>query len=251
MGVGGPPGVQERRRIVFSTNDPRNPRVEINLRVTGIARYSASPTALILGAVPVGSQVEREIQLLVADRDLLTITTVTSSNSHFRVNYRHIDFSLNPRSTTTFEPCGLLTVVFDAPTVPGDVQGAISAYCDGREQPVVLIPVSARVLPLVQLSPQELFLPRASSAGPMYTATCVCRTALMQPLKLALRDASADITVNIKDFADDVSGKFLEIDANCLRGRVPAEGLVVHLSLAADVDGQIIPLPLKLTIQRE
>jgi len=55
LGVSGSPGVAERRRITFLTNDPTNPQVDIILRVTSIGRYASDPARLTLGSIPIGT----------------------------------------------------------------------------------------------------------------------------------------------------------------------------------------------------
>jgi hypothetical protein len=253
LGVGGQPGVPDRKQVVFATNDPRNPRVAITLRVTPFAEYVAAPNALVLGTVPTGAQIEREVEILVADRHVPAIRGVTCSTPLFRTSYRPVDFPTTPKpSTTAPEPCGRLTVYFDAPAQPGEVQGMISVFCAGREEPVVLISVSARVAPLVELFPAEILLPRASAAGAVYTVNCICRAATRKPLQLAVQDSPPpEVAVTIRDLPENAASKFLEIDAARLRDRIPAEGLVLPLSLTAEVDGRCIPLTLKLTLQRE
>jgi hypothetical protein len=251
LAVTGQPGRPELRRVGFQTNDPRNPTVELFLSVTPIARFVAVPANVVFGTLPVGVRMQRDVDVMAADQGQPAITYVTSSNTHIRAEYFPAG-ALSERqdtSTKAFELRGRLTIRLDAPAGPGECEGVISVHCVGRHEPVITVPVSARVARLVELCPGELTLPRASSAGPVYAATCVCRSSVGKRFGLVVRESPPDVAVQITEALDNPSLKIIQVDAAKLRDIVPAGGLTTELALDAEIDGQCVPLTLKLTVQ--
>jgi len=250
LAVIGPPGIPVPRTVQFRTNDPRNPTVEITLWLTPTARYFAEPASLTLGTVPVGDHVERDIQVKAFDRTLPAITRAVSSNDHVHATYQ-------PAAATADEDPGAKTCVvagglhvsFEAPEAPGAVSGIVALYCEGRQDPVVTISITGRIAARVELSPQEINLPRVSESGPVYTASCLCRSALPGPLTLTAQDSPQELVVEIKEVPDNPSLKVVHIDATRFHDSVAVTSPLTKVTLLAEADGQRIPLTLTLTIQ--
>src|SRR5262249_22984852 len=146
LAVSGRPGVPEHQRIRFTTNDPRNPAVEILTSVTPVARYFATPATMALGTVAAGDRFEGHVDIMAFGRGLPEIRHAVSSNDHIRVEYRPIDSSAETNGETkSSELMGRLRIVLQAPTAPADVEGVVSLFCDGCQEPVVAIPVTGRI----------------------------------------------------------------------------------------------------------
>jgi hypothetical protein len=250
-GVSGPPGVTIVRRVEFRTNDPANPTVEIVLRVTPTSRYFAAPGEVSLGPIPVGARIEREVEIRAFDHSLPPITRVSASNDAIHAEYhpgkRLADGQPDAAGSVSV---GLLRVTAQAPDTPGAVQGVISVFCEGREDPVITLAVSGRAIPLLELSPKDLVLPRVSTTGPLYTGTCVCRAAGTKSLTLAVEEAPAGLSVQVEDVPDNPSLKLVQIDASRLPRIVSTRGLTHRVALTALIEGRRIPLSLAVTLRQ-
>lgn len=251
LAVVGHPRMPVTRRFTFRTNDPHNQLVDISMRVVPTAHYFAMPLELVLGQVVVGERVEREIQIRAHDRTLPAITRVSSSNERIHARYERIEAISDAKIDADPSPLiGRLHAYFDAPSLPGNIGGAISLFCEGRQDPAVTVPVTGRVERLIELSPHEVMLPRVSQSGPIYTANCLCRAALSKPLRLRIQKSPVDVLIQIKDVPENPSMKQVQIDAARVRDKVPAEGLVLPIALSAVAGDQTITLTLKITVQR-
>jgi hypothetical protein len=251
LGITGTPGVPQVRNVRFRTNDPANPSVEIAIHVTPTSRYFATPAEVALGPIPTGHSVEREIDVRALDRSVPAVSRVTSSS--YRV---HAEYHPGKRpSDGQPEPVGSVSVGLLRITVPAcesqeDVRASVSIFCEGRENPVLTVPVTGRVVPLVELSPADVRLPRASGSGPVYAATCVCSSPALKPLTLAVTEAPADIEIRVEGIPDNPSTQFIQIDASRLRDGIPASGLLRKVGLRADVEGRSFPLTVTLTLRQ-
>lgn len=244
------PGMPEQRTVRFRTNDPNNAEVTIAVSVTPVARYLAAPASVVLGAVPYGERVERDVEIVAFDRQLPPLDRVTSSNPHVGVEYRPLEAPVPASSEgKPAEVVGRLRIAFKAPDTPGEVEAVVLAYCQGREHPVVIVPVSGRAAPLVELTPRQLNLPRSSSSGAVYVTSCLCRTALPKPLRVVVGNVSPDLIIQVRDVPDNPSLKFIHIDASGLVGCIPKDGLVLRDDLTAEIDGRRVPLTLTVSIR--
>jgi len=249
--VSGTPGVRSLQRVRFRTNDPRNPAVEIIVSATPLGGYAAAPASISLGTMPVGGRIERDVEVRAFDRRLPAITGAVSSNEHIRVTFQPVRSAAEgKREAKDGEVVGRLRVSANAPTTPGDIEGAISVSCEARPEPVLVIPVTGRVAHLVELLPSEVRLPRVSSSGPVYTASCICRAAAPKSLALRVQKSPPDLKIQIQDVPDNPSLKIVRIDGAGLEKKVPAAGLVRRVALTAEIDGRRIPLNLTLRVQR-
>lgn len=252
LAVVGRPRIPETRKFSFRTNDLRNPRVEISMHVVPIAHYFTTPAELALGTVLVGERVEREIEVRAMDQNLPLIERASSSNERVHVRYERVPAISDAKGEAESSVLiGHLRIRFDAPSGSEEVGGAISLFCQGREQSVVMIPITGGVSRLIELTPMDVRLPRISGSGSVYSASCLCRAALSKPLRLAVQGLPENVAIRIKDFPENPSLKLIQIDAARLKDKVPAAGLEMPIKLTAHAGGQNIPLTLKLTVCRQ
>ncbi len=251
LAVAGSPGVPLVRRFAFQTNDPNRPSVEITLTVTPTSRYFATPAEVSLGTLSVGDSVQREIEIRAYDRKLPPITRVTCSLVRTEVDFQPGKKPANALPDLQgSESIGLLRVAFDKTTAPGDVSGTIFLFCEGEEKPVIELPVSGHIAPLVELSPGTLLLPRVSGAGATYRGNCICRSPSGKPLSLRISKAPPKLVVRIKDVPANRALKLIEVDATSIAQELPPAGPPQQLELTAEVDGRRMALKLMLVLKR-
>lgn len=190
-GVHGPVGIDIVTPVFFRTNDPASPERSVRLvipRVTG--GVEPSPRSVVCGAVAVGSEVRRAIDLTDQASPPRPIDRVTSSNPS-RVRVRMIP--PGPPGDTRGKGVARLEVAVDT-RAAGAVDERVEVFLAGRPFPTV-VPVTCTIVTPVELSPQTLFLPRQSEGGPLYTATCVCRSTQGKLIIPRVTSCPPDVTV--------------------------------------------------------
>lgn len=242
---------REVKRIRFATNDPQNPTVELAIGAIPIARYFACPATVALGTLPVGDRQEREVEITALERGLPAIRCAVSSSEHIRVEYQKVTGSPHKApGATTSEPVGRLRISFEGSAVPGEIEGIVSLFTEGRQEPALVIPVNGRVAHNVELLPRELKIPRVSSSGPVYAASCICRVPSPKSLSLAIQESPPYVEIQIKDVPGNPSMKLIQVDAAALHNKIPAGGLETVITLIAEIESERTPLSLKLTVQQ-
>ncbi len=179
---------QEMVNVVqFDTNDPSQPRCRIEAVVTRVTGgVVTEPQSVVFGAVPIGAKVNEVINL----RDPASIPRkiVRIASSADRISARLLgaedqipEFGDEQNGALV----GRLQVSVNTDT-PGEVNGTIHLYVEGRPDKPDALTVLGKVVRAFEITPNSVVLPRATNAGPAYIARCVCRCATGESFTLTL-----------------------------------------------------------------
>lgn len=204
VSVGGVPiGAQMRNVVEFQTNDPAHPRGRIEAVVRRVSGgIFTVPESVIAGTVVVGSEVRRVVEVRDPALHPRRVEEV-SSTAPERVRVRLLpdkdqsrDGVQHPEGTVI----GYLEVTVAAEK-SGPIQGAIIIKLQGETRPPHTVPVVGHVAAPIDLSPALLVLPRMSSGGPIYTATCICRSNNGEPLSVDVSSVPLGLSVELLESA--------------------------------------------------
>jgi hypothetical protein len=213
IAVRGNIGEPAANTIWFSTNDPDQPERRITAlisRVTG--GIDTVPAHVVFGAVPVGSHARMFVDVLDRKGEKRSIKMVEGSNPDrfdVRLLPTEADAALR-QSDTERVLLGRVEVVLNT-SKPGPVEGVVYIHLAGANRSADAIPVLGRVVPLVDVFPATLVLPRSTGNGPSYFAKCRCQSAAGGVLSLSVISASPGLSVNVSPDEDDSSRQFVEI----------------------------------------
>jgi len=163
---GGPAGEKMVNVVTFRTNDPSVPLGRIEAVVSRVSGgVFASPPVVAFGAVPVGAEVRRFINVLDKAKKLRSVGKVTTVDSR-------LDVRLLPAEDQS--SIARLEIVVKTDT-PGEVNATVQIHLAGENREPDVVSVVGRVVAPLEVIPSALFLPRQSSSGPVYTADCLLR----------------------------------------------------------------------------
>jgi hypothetical protein len=185
---GVPIGAEMINVVEFRTNDPAEPagRMEVVARCVS-GSVSVTPPSVVFGTVATGAKVRQVVD--VRDKSITPrhIERVVSTVPD-RVRVRLLpsgDESHRTEPHPDGELIGQIEVVVETES-PGEVNATFHIHLAGETRRPDAVPVFGRVAPPIEMSPSLLVLPRASSNGPVYSATCLCRSNSGEPLSLTV-----------------------------------------------------------------
>jgi hypothetical protein len=186
-----------RNAVTFTTNDPTQPTARIEVIIPKITGgILAAPSSLVFAAVPVGGQARQTFEVRDTAACPRRIAGVRSTQPE-RFDVRFLAPAAGAEAEKTAgKLLGRVEVVLHT-REPGPVDGAVLVQLDDPARPPDTVPVTGRVAALVEALPPSVVLPRASEAGPVYWARCICRSTEGRPLKLELAEAPAGISAAV------------------------------------------------------
>jgi hypothetical protein len=246
---GVPVGAEMLNVVEFQTNDPSQPtgRIEaIVRRVSG--GVVASPESVVFGTVPVGATVRKLID--IRDNALLPrlIERVTSTMPE-RVTVRLQPVRDGPREANP-PPEGAVVARLEVnveTAAPGEVDAVVQVYLAGEARTRDAVTVVGRVAAPIEISPGLLILPRASSSGPVYSATCICRSTAGEPLVVIVDSVPPGLTADV--LAQDCPKlRSVRVTWDPSQGKVPTgrERQVIRLRAKAGDNEVVLELPVLL-----
>ncbi len=179
VSVGGVPiGAHMRNILEFQTNDPAHPQGRIEALVRRVSGgIFTVPESVVAGTPVVGSKVRHVVE--VRDSALRPrVVDEVKSTAPDRVTVRLLPDNERPKEGSR-HPEGTVIGYLEVKVAtdrPGPVQDAITITLKDETRPPHKVPVVGRVAAPIEMRPALLLLPRASSSGPVYTATCICRS---------------------------------------------------------------------------
>jgi hypothetical protein len=206
---GVPPGTSMINSVGFRTNDPMQPDGSI---VATVRRVSAgvytTPKSVSFQTVLARAQVRQVLDVRDTAIPPRSVARLSSTDPD-RVTAR-----LLPIEAGTEQPdydhgkvIGRVEVVVATQT-PGLVKAAVQIHLAGEARDPDEIPVMGRVAAPMELSPSTLFLPRQSADGPIYSATCICRSTSGQTVNLDVVAIPPGIVVELVGKGDSPSRLF-------------------------------------------
>lgn len=172
--VKGNAGEPNHSFITFHTNVPSRPEAKINVTVANVlAGVTANPAQWPVGEIPLGQNARQEFTLSDSSAKPRPIERVKSSDP--------------ARIKAKMLPSGKLVVEM-ATDRPGPVNGSVRVYVLGGKSEPDPILITGRVVAPVECSPAAVRLPRRSSDGPLYDASCLVQATGGLPLKLRVVD---------------------------------------------------------------
>ncbi len=173
--------------VRFATNDPTTPEGTVTVvidRLTG--GFSTRPGDVVFGSLDPGVVHDQSVELFDASEHPRGVEQAVSSDPE------RVLVALLPGAgdATTI---GRLVVTIPK-AVTGEIDATISLMLRGSATPHTLR-VTGRVATPVELTPRELYLPRATASGPRYTADVLVRSSLGADATVECPSVPAGFTV--------------------------------------------------------
>jgi len=86
-----------------------------------------------------------------------------------------------------------------------------TALLRGGQRITLTIPINGKVVEPVLVSPAEISLPRMSTNGPVYRASCVCRHVRGKSLDVKIDAASPGLSAEIADVGDNPAVRLIHV----------------------------------------
>jgi hypothetical protein len=127
------------------------------------------------------------------------------------------------------------------------VNAAVQIHLAGEARNPDAVAVIGRVAAPIEMSPSLLVLPRASTSGPVYHGTCVCRSTAGKPVTVTVDPLPAGLTADLLD-QPTAELQTVRITWDPEHGRALANGQrqVVRFRAKAGNDEVLLELPVLL-----
>jgi len=238
--------------IEFQTNDPRRPsaHVEIVARIEG--KVVSFPAELYLGTLPRGQPLTQTIEIRDLGRSASCTLARVESNApeHIRVKaLRHQRRPADPDNLALGMTIGEVDIEVVSPHVAGVLDAHLLVFEQGVEQALFTIPVRGTVQPRVQVSPAAIVLPRVTGDGPIYAATCICRSTDGKPLRVVPDLMPPSLTVTFPEKESNASPtRTFVVEWQAARGadRDQPQTLTVRLQVTTDDQVETVTIPVSI-----
>jgi len=212
--VQGTPGSSVTNGVQFHTSDPANPDQWIEASVSRVRAGAATrPTSVVFGSLSAGSTVQQVMDVFDSAIQRRAINRVVSLNPD-RATVRLIPTEGNT-SALTKDTLGELIGRIEVTACtdqPGSLDTEIEIYLTGDRRPPTAVPVTGRVTGPVEVSPSLLVLPRASEAGPVYSAKCRFRNNEGKTVIVSVGKLPEGLSAQIEDNNGSASERIVEIE---------------------------------------
>jgi hypothetical protein len=243
----GDPGQKVRASVTCQSNDPRHPRVRVEVVVELAGRVIALPATLSLGTLPRGTVVRQTVRFQDLGRSKpCRLGRVESSDPVCLrvVRFEACDEPVNPQHPALGKTIGVCEIEVTAPEEPQTISANLLAFEEGdASHPAVRVPLTATVLPRFQLVPNALVLPRARARGWTTSATCLFRHNDSGPFSLTLVEVPADLSVEIDPGKPDQSTATVTVTWKEQLPSGTTERRVVRLRAVSSDKEQVFTLP--------
>jgi hypothetical protein len=174
--------------IYLETTDPRLPEAAVHVTAKVDRAVVASPCHWLVGSL--FTNAVRTCRVEIHDLGYgnpRSIDRVVSSNPAI-VQVVGLD-RRNERRPTGGRCIGSVDLRLSPPDVPGEIDLQVSVFESDSAEPIVVIPVTGRLLPRFQVSPAVVLLPRQTSSGPSDSITVLVQSPTRQPFDLTIEDS--------------------------------------------------------------
>lgn len=211
--VQGTPGQPSQNGVVLRTNDPKNRVVSIQASIDEvIAGFTAIPTSVAFGQVLIESPATRLVSVYdnaATPRSIDTVEVMNCPALRARV------LPASPEIMTRREHdlgvlVGRVEIAADA-TSPASLNGYLKLVSSNRSHQPTVVSIDGRVVGHVDIAPSLVVLPRTSSAGAIYSSTCICRSTFGSSLEVRVIAASEGLTAEIEPASGSDSEKPMRI----------------------------------------
>lgn len=238
--------------VYFRTNTPECPETLVVVSVPRIlAGLTAVPSAINFGVVQTGKPVVRVVHIRDARTPPRKLARVeTRGTGRVAANLTTAaEESHDPASTERGLRIGSIRIVVDT-TTPGAVAGDVLVYSDDGATTPEIIRVTGRIAAPVEVSPSDLYLPRSSSTGPIYSGTFLVRSTAIKQMELAPTEVPSGVKVSVGEPSPANPGS-RTVTVELTAGFVQSSGIAKKCSvgMSVTVDGQqlAVELPIHLS----
>jgi hypothetical protein len=235
--------------VEFETNDPGRPRVHTDILAQVDGRIIAIPTAVQLGRLSPLQRARRTIEIRNTGRGAACAIEKVVSSAPDRLVVHSLTKSTersDGKTESLGARIGLIDVEFVAPTHPVVFEETVSVLEEGNDQPILQIPVHARVATQVQVAPSTLVLPIMSTEGPVFVATVICSASPDKQLDVQIVASPAHCVAKLETEASTPARKAVIIDAAARAGTTSEVPSHEELRLRCAVSGreEIVTIPI-------
>lgn len=245
--VTGSPSMPFSGFIAFRTNDPQRPRVSIRLAAKVRGRWQSVPDRVSLnrvevGSAPAGTMVRLFDSALTQPRMFGRVEV--EPTGLFQVSFAPATDLLPPgqKMSTHGAWVGDCTVTPVASLPAGPIHATLKCYPAQADAPALEVPLSALLVPRVEATPSELFLPRRSESGPIYQAECVCRGPLGKATAVTPGAVPEGITMTRTSQGRGETGFRVVVDPKVVRGDP-----VIEFRVEGDGVKEVLRVPVRLS----
>jgi hypothetical protein len=183
---GVPAGGEMRNVVYFRTNDPSQPEASITAIIPRVsAGVHTIPRAIVFGNVQIGQTVRTVADVLDTAKPPRIIQAVTTTDPD-TVTARLLPVEAAAQETTSLQHETVIArvEVLVNTTKAREVDAAIEFHLEGSTRRPDTLPISGKILALVEVAPALLALPRESAEGLLYSASVLCKSNTGAPIRV-------------------------------------------------------------------
>jgi hypothetical protein len=247
---GAPAGGAMVNIVEFHSNDPLQPVGHIEAVVSRVSRgVSISPGSVVFGTVPLGHSVRHLLDVRDTAVPPRSIERVSSTNPA-RVSVRFLPGSQKPAEAESHADgllIGQLEITVGTGS-PGEVNEAVHVHLAGERRDPDAVAVIGKVAAPIEVIPSMLVLPRTSTTGPLYDATCLCRSTNGDPLVLSVDSVPDGLKVEVLDNGSP-QVRMVRVICDPRQGGTPAGGQTRTVRLRAKAGKTETVLALRVLVR--
>lgn len=230
--VRGAAGESATHIISFRTNDPKRLEGGFQVRVPRIrGGYFTVPASVAFGGVAANAVCKQIVEVFDFERAVRPLKKASATRpDRCRVALLPLSDADQKRDDAGRKVIGRVEVEVGTDK-PGPLNAEILLFADGAERPTGVVPVSGRILAPIEVSPSVLALPRQSGSGPIYTASCICRSTSGKSMALSVAAAPHGFSVSVKPSAGNAALAIVAI--TLAREAVATDGTAARIRLRA------------------
>ncbi len=242
LAVVGHAGGQSRQRLEFATNDPKQPQVAVEFLVERVlGTVSATPDRWTFGKVLQGTPLSATFEVRDPAEFPRKVDKIEASHPQISVTRSEVAGDL--KRSAAGVPILRLEVSVDT-TKTGPIDGAVLVRVpDEGRQPLQIV-VEGWVVPAVRPLPGELFLPRRTTNGKLYTVEVYLETFAGKIEEITIKSTPAGVTVRLPESLEGAATLTVTLDPDSFATTAAEADRTVRLAArVADVWHELaIPL---------
>jgi hypothetical protein len=207
-------GVEFSEGVYFRTNDPQRLAASLLLTVRNVrGGLLAIPDRLGIEEVSVGKKVAKTISIRDPSRKPRRVIAVRSTDP----SVISAQFVPEPSSGDGTETgtngvrIGRVEVEIN-PSRPGFITAEIRIAHSDEESEDLVVPVAARVTPVIETVPAVVLLPRYSNSGLLFSTEILCRNTDGQPFDVTADGLPPDVTCLVTKVDGDPSAARIRVE---------------------------------------
>jgi hypothetical protein len=252
--VHGTPEAPFSAAVTCATNDPQRPEVTTVFEAAVKGWVFATPREINIGLMKPGQTIRRTCEIRDSGRGepcrFGRVESPAPGQVRFTLSPTRNISTANPSSERGSELLATLDIDITAPQTAWELDDRLTVYEEGKDKPLLLIPIRARVLPKVQVTPASIILPRMVHEKADFTAECSLVSTAGLEVRVTRIDLPPEITATPVAGTAAKGSTCYRLEWRAERGPAKGQSRAATVCFRAEVDGktEVIIVPVRCRV---